>query len=75
MTFFPEIRTKNQDDMLGSMLTVRPSKVQNLLQKNQTYVWYQYDISLAEHRLFRIFKSGTTRRKRLKYPNMIDVKH
>ena len=36
--FCPEIRMKNQDGTLGNMLPVRPSKVQNLLQNNQTYV-------------------------------------
>ena len=60
--------------MLGSMLTVRPSKVQNLLQKNQTYVWYQDDIYLDEHRLVGTFQFETTGRKKLKYPNMIDNK-
>ena len=33
------------------MLPVRPIKVHNLLQKNYTYVWYQYDLSLADNRL------------------------
>ena len=71
----PEIRTKNQDGTLGKMLPARPSKVQNLSKKNQTYVWYQDDISLAEYRLVGIFQFVTTNRKRLKYPNMINVKH
>ena len=56
------------------MLTVIPSKIQNLLQNNQTYVWCQYDISLAEHKLFGLSQFVTTGRKKLEYPNMIDVK-
>ena len=70
--FGPEIRTKNQDSTLGDVLPVRPGKVQNLLHKNITCVWYQDDICLADHRLFSPFKFGTTGRKKLKYPNMID---
>ena len=72
--FGPEIIMKNQDGALGKMLSVRPSKVHNLLQKNQTYVWYQDDIYLDEHRLVGTFQFGTTGRKKLKYPNIIDVK-
>ena len=72
--FWPVIRTKNQDGNLVKMFPVIPIKVHNLLQKNQTYVWYQYDISLAEHRLVGTFQFGTTGRKKLKYPNIIDVK-
>ena len=37
--FWPEIITNNQDGMLGIMFQGRPSKVQNLLKNNQTYVW------------------------------------
>ena len=70
--FWPEIRMNNQDGTLGKMLSVRPSKLHNLLQKNQTCVWYQDDISLADHRLVGPFQFGTTGRNKLKYPNMID---
>ena len=72
--FGPEIIMKNQDGALGNMLSVRPSKVHNLLQKNQTYVWYQYDISLAKHSLVGPFQFGSTEINELKYPNMIDNK-
>ena len=72
--FGPEIIKKNQNDMLGKMFQVRPIKVHNLLQKNQTYMWYQYDVSLAEHSLVGTIQLGTTGRKKLKYPNMVDVK-
>ena len=61
--FWPEIRAKNQGGTLGKMLLVRPSKAQDLLQKNQTYVWYQDDISLDEHRLVVTFQFGKTGRK------------
>ena len=56
------------------MLPVRPSKVQNLLKKNQTYVWYQDESFLAENRLVGKFQFGTTGIKKLKHPNMIDDK-
>ena len=72
--FGPEIIKKNQNNMLGKMFQVRPIKVHNLLQKNQTYTWYQYDVSLAEHRLVGPLKFGTAGRKKLKYSNMINVK-
>ena len=72
--FLPEIIAKNQDGTMGKMLPARPSKVQNLLQKNQTYVWYQDDIYLDEHRLVGTSQFETTGRKKLKYPNMIDDK-
>ena len=72
--FWPEIRTKNQDGTLGNMLPVRPSKVHNLLQNNQTYMWYQDYISLCDHRLIGPFQFGATGRSKLKYPNMINEK-
>ena len=72
--FWPEIRANNQDGTLGNTFPVRPSKVHNLLQKNQTYVWYQDDISLVEHRLVGPLQFGTTGINKLKYPNMIDEK-
>ena len=72
--FWPEIITKNQDGILVKILPVIPSKVHNLLQNNKKYVWYQYDISLAEHMLVGPFQFGTIGRNKLKYPNMIDDK-
>ena len=72
--FWPEIRTKNQDGNFGKMFPVIPSKVHNIIQKNQTYVWYQDNISLAEHRLVELFQFGTTVGNKLKYPNIIDEK-
>ena len=72
--FWPEIKTKNQDGNLGNMLPVILGKVHNLLKKNQTYVWYQNDISLAKYRLVGPFQFGTTGRKKLKHPDMIDKK-
>ena len=72
--FWTEIVTKNQDDKLGKMLPVTPSKVHNLLEKNQTHVWYQGDISLDGHRLVGPFQFGTAGRNKLKHPNMIEDK-
>ena len=37
-------------------------------------MWYQDDISLAEHRLVGTFQFGTTGTKKLKYPDMLDKK-
>ena len=37
-------------------------------------MWYQDDISLADHNLVGPFQFGTSGRKKLKYPNMIDEK-
>ena len=72
--FGTEIRTKHQNYTLGKMLPLIPSKVHNLLQKNNKYFWYQYDISLGEHRLVEPFKFGAKGRNVLKYPNMIKDK-
>ena len=72
--FRPEIRKMQQDGTLGKMWPVRLLLVHYFLKKLQSYVWYQDDISLADHRLFGPFQFGTTRRKKLKYPNMIDNK-
>ena len=60
--------------MLGNMLLVRPSKVHNLLQNNQKYMWYQDEILLSKKRLVGPFQFGKTGRKKLKYPNIIDEK-
>ena len=64
----------NQDGKLGKMSPVKPLRVNGSLLRYQTYVWYQDDISLAEHRLVVPFQFGTTGRNNLKYPNMIDDK-
>ena len=64
----------NQDGTLGKMLPVRPLRVNGFLQRYQTYMWYQDDTPLAEHRLVGTVLFGTTGRKKLKYPNMIDEK-
>ena len=72
--FWPEIRMKNQDGTFRNMFLVIPSKVHNLLQKNHMYLWYQYDISLSDHKMFGTFQFGTTGRNKLKYPNIIDDK-
>ena len=60
--------------MLIKMLPLIPSKVKTLLQKNHTYVWYQNYISISEHRLVGPFQFGTTGRKILKHPNIINKK-
>ena len=67
-------KNKESGRYLVNMLPVRPIKVHNLLQKNQTYVWYQDDISLAKHRLVVPFQFETTRKNKLKYPNIVDKK-
>ena len=59
---------------LETKLPVIPSNVQNLIQKNHTYVWYQDDISLDEHRLVETIQFWTTGRKKLKYSNIINEK-
>ena len=64
----------NQDVTLGKMLPVIPLKVNGFLQRYQTYVWYQYYISLGEHRLVGPIQFGTTGRNKLKHPNIIDKK-
>ena len=71
---WPEIKTKNQDGALGNMSPVIPSKVRNQLRDNKTYVWYQDDISLEEHRLAGSLQFGTIEINKLKYPKMIDDK-
>ena len=71
LSFFSDIREIQKDDTLGKMWQVIPLWVNDFLRKIQGYVWYQDDISLAEHRLAGPFKFGTTGRKKLKYPNMI----
>ena len=64
--FWTEIRTKNQDGTLENMLPARPSKVHNILKNNQTYVWYQDDISLDDHIMVGTSQFGTSGRKKLK---------
>ena len=55
VTFCSEIRTKNWYGTLGKLLPARQSKVHNLLQNNQSCVWYQYYISLDEDSLVGTF--------------------
>ena len=57
--FWPEIITKNQDIMIGKMLQVIPSQVNNILQKNHTYMWYKDGIYLAENFLVGTFQFET----------------
>ena len=45
-----------------------------VLKKRRGYVWYKYDIYLAEHSLDWKFQLRTTGRNILKYPNVIDYK-
>ena len=59
---------------LEKMLPVIPFMVNNLLKKYQKYVWYQYDISLADNSLVGLFQFVSKGRKKLKYPNMIEEK-
>ena len=63
-----------QDGTLGNMWPGRPLRVDEFLEKLQGYVWYQDDISLAEHRLAGTFQFVTKGRNKLKYLNMIDDK-
>ena len=56
---WPEISRNNQGGTLRNILPVRASKVHILLQNNQTYVWYQYEIFLANHRLVGPFQFGS----------------
>ena len=56
------------------MWAVIPLQVNGFLNKRQGYVWYQYEISLAKHKLVGPLKFGTTGRNKLKYPNIIDNK-
>ena len=48
----------NQDGTLGKIFPVIPLKINNFLRKYKKYVWYQDDISLAEHRLVGPFQFG-----------------
>ena len=63
-----------QDATIRKKLTVKTLRVNGFLQKYQQYVWYQYDISLLHHSPVGPFQLGTTLRKKLKYPNMIEKK-
>ena len=51
---------------MENIFPARQIKVNKLLQKNQTYVWYQDEIYLAEHNLVGPLQFGTTRRNKLK---------
>ena len=72
--FWPEIRKMQQDGTLGNMWLVRSLQVNDFLKKIKGCVWYQYDIYLAENRIFGKFQFGTTGRNKIKYPDMIDDK-
>ena len=74
MLFWTEIIMKNQDCVLENIYPGILSKVNNLLKKNSTYMWYQDGISLDAHRMDLSFQFRTTGRKKLKYPNVIDNK-
>ena len=50
---------EDHDGPLGKMFSVIPSKVHNMLQENQTSVWYQDDISMSDNRLVGTFQFGT----------------
>ena len=62
------------DGTLGKIRPVRPLQVNDFLKKRHGYVWYQDDISLAKHKLVGPFKFGTTVRKKLKHPSMVENK-
>ena len=49
-----------QDITLVKMCSMRPIKVSYFLNKYQGYVWFQDDISLAEHSLVGTLKFGIT---------------
>ena len=66
--FWTEIRKIQQDGTLGKMWQVRLIQVNDFLKKFQGYVWFQYDISLADHRLVGTFQFGTTGRNKLNTP-------
>ena len=53
---------------------VRQIRVNYFLQEYQKYVWYQDNISLAEHRLVVSFQFRATGRNKSKYPNIIEEK-
>ena len=72
--FLTDIKYIKQDGTLGNFLPERPFRVNGFLQRYQTYVWYQDDTSLEEHRLVGTLKFGTTEINKLKYPIMIDKK-
>ena len=46
----------------------------DFLKKSQSYVWYQDEIFLSEHMLVGPFQFGSSGRKKLKYPNIINDK-
>ena len=71
LLFLTEIRKNNKYGTLGKMLPVKPSKLHNLPNNNQTYMWCQDDIDLAYYSLARSFQFGTKVRKKLKYLHII----
>ena len=70
--FWLYIREMKQYGTPGKMILVRPLKVNGFLQRYKIYVWYQDNISLADHSMVGSFKFIKTGRKKLEYPNMID---
>ena len=60
-----------QDGAFGFFFPVRLLGVNYFLQKYQIYLWYQDEISLAEHRPIRPFQYVATGRRKLKQPIMI----
>ena len=61
--FWPEIREMKEDGTMGKIVVLRPTKVEAQLQW-QDRVWYQDDISLAEHRLVGPFNFASQRPRR-----------
>ena len=72
--FLTDIRDMKQDSTLGKTFPVKPLRLKVFVNRYQEYLWYQDDIYLADNRLVRRSQFVTTGRKKLKYPNMIDVK-
>ena len=62
-----------EEGTLGKMWPVRPLRVNEFLKKRQGYVWYQDEISLAEHRIVGPFQFGTTGRNELKTPTQSTI--
>ena len=73
--FYPEIREMSQYGTIGKMFPLNPLQVNDPQKKLQGYVWYQDDIFLAYHRLLGKLEFVTTRRNKIKYPNMIELNH
>ena len=63
-----------QNGTLGKMWPVRTLRVNDLLKKQKGYVWFQEDISLADHMLVGRFQFGITGSMKQKHPNTIEDK-